>query len=118
MIEQVRLDADLVVLSACETALGRELAGEGLLGLTRAFQLAGARAVLASLWPVADDSTAELMRRFHANLRAGMAKEEALRHAQLDFIRGAAGDPPAGAARAGLAHPFFWAAFQLYGDGR
>ena len=57
IFEKVRLDADLVTLSACETALGKEMGGEGLVGLTRAFQYAGARSVLASLWTVADEST-------------------------------------------------------------
>ena len=74
IFEQVRLDADLVTLSACETALGAELAGEGLIGLTRAFHYAGARSVLASLWRVADDSTAALMARFYRHLRAGTCR--------------------------------------------
>ena len=60
----MRLDAHLVTLSACDTALGREMGGEGLLGLTRAFQFAGAQSVLASLWNVSDVSTAALMKGF------------------------------------------------------
>jgi CHAT domain-containing protein len=70
IFEQMRIDADLVTLSACETGLGKELAGEGLVGLTRAFQYAGARTVLASLWSVGDESTAELMARFYDRLQA------------------------------------------------
>ncbi|HYN22557.1 MAG TPA: CHAT domain-containing protein, partial [Thermoanaerobaculia bacterium] len=70
IFESVRLDADLVVLSACDSALGRELSGEGLIGLTRAFQYAGARSVVASLWSVADQPTAELMARFHRHYAA------------------------------------------------
>ena len=108
VFEQVRLDADLVTLSACETALGREVAGEGILGLTRAFQYAGARSVLASLWNVADASTAELMLGFYSNLRSRMPKDEALRQAQLAAIHG----------EGETAHPFFWAAFELVGDWR
>ncbi len=111
----MRLDADLVVLSACETALGKEMAGEGILALTRAFQYAGSRSVLASLWSVADESTAELMRHFYANLEAGLAKDEALRAAQLAFIRGQREADGSRAAR-DLSDPFYWAAFQLYGD--
>jgi len=117
VFEQVRLDADLVVLSACATALGKEVAGEGILGLTRAFQYAGARSVLASLWSVADESTAELMRQFYANLQAGMPKDAALQQAQIAFIHGpvTVGRGEAGVGR-DLSHPFYWAAFELYGD--
>src|SRR6185436_16010655 len=82
VFEQVRLNADLVVLSACESALGKELGGEGLIGLTRAFQYAGARTVLASLWKISDRTTAELMVRFYKHLKDGMTKDEALRAAQ------------------------------------
>jgi CHAT domain-containing protein/Tfp pilus assembly protein PilF len=106
IFESVRLEADLVTLSACDTALGREMGGEGLLGLTRAFQYAGARSVLASLWGVSDASTARLMKRFYGYLRAGQSKDEALRAAQIDHIR----------EKPGSSHPFYWAAFQLSGD--
>ena len=104
IFESVRLDADLVTLSACDTALGREMGGEGLVGLTRAFQYAGARSVLASLWSVADVSAARFMQSFYGNLRKGMSKDEALRAAQIERLRDL--------------HPFHWAAFQLTGDWR
>jgi CHAT domain-containing protein/tetratricopeptide (TPR) repeat protein len=109
IFETMRLDANLVTLSACDTALGREMGGEGLLGLTRAFQFAGARSVLASLWSVADVSTARLMKRFYTYLRQGMTKDQALRAAQLDLIHSKQG---------GLSHPYHWAGFALYGDWR
>jgi CHAT domain-containing protein/Flp pilus assembly protein TadD len=104
IFESVRLDADLVTLSACGTALGREMGGEGLVGLTRAFQYAGARSVLASLWSVSDASTARFMQSFYGHLRNGETKDEALRAAQMESIPDS--------------HPFHWAAFQLTGDWR
>jgi CHAT domain-containing protein len=104
----MHLDADLVTLSACDTALGKEMGGEGLVGLTRAFQYAGARSVLASLWGVADYSTAGFMKRFYGYLHDGKSKDEALRAAQIDQIR----------KKGGSSHPFFWAAFELNGDWR
>ncbi|RPH55744.1 CHAT domain-containing protein, partial [bacterium] len=108
IFERVRLDADLVTLSSCETGLGRDAAGEGLIGLTRAFQYAGARSILASLWSVSDRSTAELMQRFYALLRAGHPKDLALQAAQREMVR-------AGGASS---HPYHWAAFELIGDWR
>jgi CHAT domain-containing protein/tetratricopeptide (TPR) repeat protein len=108
IFESMHLDADLVTLSACDTALGKEMGGEGLVGLTRAFQYAGARSVLASLWGVADYSTARFMERFYRYLRGGKPKDEALRAAQIDQIR----------QKGGSSHPFFWAAFELNGDWR
>ncbi|MET0619973.1 MAG: CHAT domain-containing protein [Thermoanaerobaculia bacterium] len=105
IFEKVRIDADLVTLSACESGLGREMGGEGLIGLTRAFQYAGARSVLASLWKVEDKSTAELMKRFYGYVKAGRPKDEALRLAQIDLIRSA-----------DFSQPRDWAAFQLNGD--
>jgi CHAT domain-containing protein len=113
IFERLRIDADLVVLSACETGLGKELGGEGLVGLTRAFHYAGARSVLASLWSVEDETTAVLMERFYGHLKAGRTKDAALRDAQLDLIRSAGG-----AARPDGSHPYHWAAFQLNGDWR
>jgi CHAT domain-containing protein len=108
IFENMHLDADLVTLSACDTALGKEMGGEGLVGLTRAFQFAGARSVLASLWGVADYTTARFMERFYRYLRNGKSKDEALRAAQIDQIR----------QKGGSSHPFFWAAFELNGDWR
>ena len=102
----LRLGADLVVLSGCRTGLGRELRGEGLVGLTRAFMYAGAPRVLASLWKVDDAATAELMTRVYRGILAeGRTPSEALRRAQVDM-----------AATGRWRHPYFWAAFQLHGD--
>jgi CHAT domain-containing protein len=109
-VDSMRLDADLVTLSGCETALGAAGSGEGLVGLTRAFQIAGARAVAASLWPVSDRATKELMTRFYRGLARGARKDDALRAAQRALASGEAG--PA------LAGPWHWAAFELFGDGR
>lgn len=100
------LNADLVVLSACETALGRDIRGEGLLGLTQGFLYAGAKGVVASLWPVADRATAELMRQFYDQmLREGLRPADALRRAQLSV-----------AAEPRWSHPYYWSAFVLLGD--
>lgn len=107
VFESVRLDADLVVLSACSSGLGKEVAGEGLIGLVRAFLFAGARSVVASQWEVTDGSTADLMIAFYEALLAGHAKDEALRHAKLRRLQ----DPS-------TAHPFHWAGFQITGDCR
>ncbi|MCS6817129.1 MAG: CHAT domain-containing protein, partial [Blastocatellia bacterium] len=100
----LRLKAELVVLSACETGLGKQVRGEGLVGLTRAFLYAGARAVLVSLWKVADVSTAELMVRLYRHLKAGQSKAEALRRARLELLQ-----------EEGFVHPFYWAPFILVG---
>jgi CHAT domain-containing protein len=117
VFEHLRIDADLVTLSACETALGREVGGEGIVGLTRAFQYAGARTVLASLWSVADESTAELMKRFYTHLKAGMTKDVALQKAQAAFITGPIEIKTGREIESrDFSHPFYWAAFQLIGD--
>ena len=89
ILSQLSLNAELVTLSACDTALGQQAGGEGLMSLTRAFQFAGARAVMASLWPILDPSTAVLMTRFYEGLKSGHGKDSALRTAQLEFIRSA-----------------------------
>jgi len=107
-IQALRLDAELVVLSACETALGREIRGEGLLGLTQAFMYAGARATAAGLWQVPDRATAELMSRFYEGMLArGLRPAEALRAAQLEI-----------ASERRWSDPYFWSAFVLMGDWR
>ncbi len=112
----LRIGAELVTLSACDTAMGGELAGEGMIGLARAFQYAGARSLLVSQWPVSDRSTAELMVRFYRYLDAGRSKLKALQAARADLI--AAPIESAGGEPIDARHPFHWAAFQLIGDWR
>ena len=105
-VYDLSLAADLVVLSGCRTALGKEVKGEGLLGLTRGFLYAGASRVMASLWPVRDRATAELMRRFYRGLLSdGLPPAAALRAAQRSLRR----DPR-------WRDPFYWAPFILQGD--
>jgi len=104
-LPELNLRADMVVLSACETGLGREVRGEGIVGLTRAFLHAGAASVTASLWQVADRSTADLMLAFYGHLARSTAKSEALRQAKLEMIAGQR-----------FAHPFYWAPFVLSGE--
>lgn len=99
----------LVVLSACDTGQGEVLNGEGVYGLRRAFTMAGAEALLMSLWQVEDEGTADLMERYYTNLLDGMGRSEALREIQLDMIRSE--DPE-------VRHPYNWAAFVLTGDWR
>jgi CHAT domain-containing protein/tetratricopeptide (TPR) repeat protein len=103
---------DIVVLSACETALGKSESGEGLLGLRRAFELAGAKTVVSSLWAVQDESTARLMQSFYENLWVKkLGRADALRAAQLAMLaenRARHGDPL----------PATWAAFVLSGEWR
>jgi CHAT domain-containing protein/tetratricopeptide (TPR) repeat protein len=137
-LEVAELDlrqTDLAVLSACETALGSSAGGEGVLGLQRAFQTAGARSVVASLWKVPDRATQELMGRFYDNLWAKkMTRLEALRQAQLWMLREGARagalrgvfNPKTGTGkgaarstdRAGRPLPHYWAAFVLSGAWR
>ncbi|MCH9650081.1 MAG: CHAT domain-containing protein [Deltaproteobacteria bacterium] len=118
IFERLRLDAELVVLSACETGLGETQGGDGLISLSRAFQYAGARTVAASLWRVPDRETAQLMLHFYRRLVAGQPKDAALRGAQLSLIR----DPIQVTNRRGelvksdASAPYYWAAFQIYGD--
>jgi CHAT domain-containing protein/tetratricopeptide (TPR) repeat protein len=105
-IYRLGLKAELVVLSACDTALGREITGEGMVGLTRAFFYAGSRAVMAALWNVNDRFSAQFTERFYREIRSGRSTEEALRQAKLGFV-----------AHPQFAHPFYWSSLVLSGDG-
>jgi CHAT domain-containing protein len=111
-ILDLKLNADLVVLSACNTGLGRLRRGEGIVGLTRGFLYAGASSVVVSLWKVEDQSTSLLMERFYQRLKQGESKSEALRQAKLDVMR-ATIELKAIGMRQSLASPFYWAPFIL-----
>jgi CHAT domain-containing protein/tetratricopeptide (TPR) repeat protein len=105
-IYNLKLPAELVVLSACETGLGKEVTGEGLEGLTRAFMYAGARRVVVSLWNVNDKATASLMQRLYAEmLRSNKTPAAALRAAQIEMLR-----------TRQWQSPYFWAPFVMQGE--
>ena len=105
-IYNLDLPAELVVLSACQTALGKELKGEGIVGLTRGFMYAGSRRVVSSLWKVDDFATAELMKRFYGGmLSGGHPAAAALREAKLSLLR-----------QRTWSSPYFWAAFIVQGE--
>jgi CHAT domain-containing protein len=107
-IYNLKLNADLVVLSACQTALGKEVRGEGLIGLTRGFMYAGTPRVVASLWRVDDRATAELMKRFYqAMLKTGLRPAAALRTARVSMLK-----------EKNWSAPHYWAAFTLQGEWR
>jgi CHAT domain-containing protein/Tfp pilus assembly protein PilF len=114
-ILELKLNADLVVLSACETGLGKLRDGEGIVGLTRAFIYAGASSAVVSLWKVEDQSTSLLMERFYEKLKRGLSKYEALRQAKLDIMRSTV-ELKATGMHQDLASPFYWAPFILVGD--
>ena len=108
-IMRLKLNADIVTLSACSTGLGKLMNGEGVLGLTRAFFYAGTRNVVVSLWNVNDSATATLMESFYLNLQRGLPKSEALRRAKLSLLH---------SSDTLWRHPYFWAAFVIQGQGR
>jgi CHAT domain-containing protein/Tfp pilus assembly protein PilF len=105
-ILKLKLNADLVVLSACRTGLGTVVRGEGLVGLTRAFLYAGASRVVVSLWEVADAATADLMQSFYAAMRQSTSPAEALRSAKAKML---ASDATV------YRHPYYWAPFVVVG---
>jgi CHAT domain-containing protein len=107
IVDGPRISADTVVLSSCSTARGRVVAGEGIIGLARAFHVAGAKTLIVSQWAVPDHSTAELMKTFYEELAGGSSTVEALHHARQSV----ANYPE-------LAHPYHWASFQIRGDWR
>jgi len=98
----LQLNAELVTLSACETAMGDVANGDDVIGLTRGFLYAGADSIVASLWPVSDEATAYLMQRFYGNLKT-MDRAKALRSAGV-------------ATKAKYPHPYYWSAFQITGS--
>ncbi len=106
-ISQLQLNADLVVLSACETGYGKFQQGEGVMSLARSFMYAGVPSLVVSLWQVNDASTAIIMQNFYKNLAQGLDKAKALQKAKLDYI--ALADDL-------VAHPAFWAPFIQLGD--
>jgi CHAT domain-containing protein/Tfp pilus assembly protein PilF len=103
-IANLKLNADLVVLSACQTGKGRLDNAEGVFGLPRTFFYAGARSTVSSLWKINDKSTSEIMPEFYRHLAAGETKVRALRLAKLNMLKSR------------FSHPFYWAAFVLNGD--
>ncbi|MEM6805242.1 MAG: CHAT domain-containing protein, partial [Bacteroidota bacterium] len=104
-IYEMELNAELAVLSACETGTGTIKRGEGIISLAHAFKYAGCPNIVMSLWKVDDESTSELMQFFYSHLKAGKEKDEALRQAKLDYIKLYPSAPP-----------FYWAPFVLVGD--
>lgn len=99
----LRLNAELVTLSACHTGVNKVFPGDELHGLVRGFLYAGAPSVMASLWAVSDRSTADFMREMYSKIRAGSSKRAAIRHAQL-------------AIKDAYGHPYYWAPFVLMGN--
>lgn len=104
-IFNLRLNADLVTLSSCQTGLGQLIRGEGIEGLNRAFFYAGSSSVLMSLWSVNDQATYQLMERFYKYLLSSNCIGQALRYAKLELIKSK-----------NLSHPYYWAGFVVYGD--
>src|SRR5262249_48328782 len=105
-IYNLNLPAELVMLSACQTGLGKETKGEGLVGLTRGFMYAGAARVVVSLWNVNDKATSELMAKFYQRMLKGAERPAAaLRSAQVEMWRSSQ-----------WRAPYFWAAFTLQGE--
>ena len=109
-LQQIALNADLAVLSACNTGNGRLHRGEGVYSLARGFALAGVPATLMSLWRLADNSAPALMSVFYQNLKNGQRKDDALRAAKLDWLTG----PNAALYK----HPYFWAGMVANGNMR
>jgi CHAT domain-containing protein len=105
-IFDLKLDADLVVLSACKTGLGSQVRGEGVTGIYRAFLCAGTSSVLVSLWNVSDKSASDLMTSFYRSMeKDGLNKSAALKKARMEMI-----------SRKGFSHPYYWSAFVLIGN--
>ncbi len=100
----MKLNANIVALTACETGLGNNLSGEGVMSMGRAFQYAGAKSILMSLWSVSESGSVLLVEKFFAHLKEGKNKLDALKSAREDV------------RNAGYKHPFYWAPFILVGE--
>ena len=108
-VGKLSLNAELTVLSACNTGSGEFVTGEGVMGMSRAFLVAGSRSVVVSLWPVASEETVRLMTGFYRQLKAGKNADEALRETKLKMIEAARKS----GSKEG--HPFYWAPFIILG---
>ena len=106
-LNNLKLNAELTVLSACNTGSGKLIKGEGVMSLSRGFILAGCPSTLMSLWSVDDCTTSEIMIRFYKNIKAGMTKDEALRQSKLEHLA---------SADQVNSHPYYWAAFVQSGN--
>ena len=103
----MKLNADLVVLSACETGLGELRRGEGVISLARGFSYAGAKSIFTTMWSVNDQSTSMIIESFYKYLKEGKDKDEALFLAKSDYLK---------SANNNSAHPFLWAPYIIIGD--
>lgn len=124
---ELKLDAEIAVLSACKTGTGKYFTGEGVMGMSRSFLLAGSRSVLVSLWSVPSKETEQLMLGFYKYLRAGNDPSEAIRKAKLEMMRGHLPQGGRNVQDRGITvqkkeqiggrqiHPFYWAAFIPFG---
>lgn len=108
-VEGLDLNAELVVLSACNTGVGKLHSGEGVFSFARSFTLAGAKSLLMTSWKVDDNSTSELIIEFFKNIIEGQTKDEALRNSKLSFLDNSQ-------KHNSYQHPFFWASLQLIGN--
>lgn len=102
------LPLDLVVLSACETGVGKYIEGEGLMSISRAFTYSGVASTLHSLWAIPDKQAYEVMQLFYANLNKGLSKSEALQQAKMEYLKNCKADE--------LKHPYYWSGFVLNGN--
>lgn len=107
-IYAMNMSMNMVVLSACETGLGKLRRGEGLMSMARGFAYAGAKSIVPSLWSVNDLSTATLMENYYGELATGKRKDSALRSAKMNYLEATKAQPEA--------HPYYWAAFVVIGD--
>ncbi len=109
-ILNLNLDADLVVLSACQTSSGTNISGEGLMSLSRAFVQSGCKSTMGAYWNAPDLSTMKLMELFYSNLKEGISKSKALRQAQIEYLTNETYGTPR------TKSPFFWSSWAIYGD--